>query len=270
MGMSPDNATKLVTAARRSPRPGQRLSRWLPSILILAALALPDRAVAGVRRCATHALTARDLAGAHTAATRALKQLAPLDPAIGFYCRNPMDAWGNFESIRRTTTDGVLQWWAVSCRRETLAWTCDSPELQREFSLDVPMATHIVKAVVRLSSKSDLELARTLVPRALRLVATGVLGSHACAPVLPELPTTAAGLELADRLAAQSPLRLDVWDGNGIELDIGANAPVLLEFKPLRAPPDQQQVCMDDIVIVASPHNGQDTHRRYEARRDRA
>ena len=248
-----------MTATAAAPDRSRRARGLAPALWAAAALiactgpATP--AAAAMRLCSLHSLTVRDYVGARDAAVRAVRGIGPLASKLPEVCRNPTNASAGFETTPRVTPDGVREWWTLRCNRGTGEWSCEAPYRQRTFPLAVPLAGSTVQTVVQLAQASDLDLARVLIPLALRAVSLD--------PSIAEEPSTRGGCRVlpvdasataeasawAATLASGPPLQVSVWDENGIELDF-KNAMVLVEFKPQGAPPEQQQACLSDVVVV--------------------
>ena len=243
---------ELASAARRSSNDRHRtLASIALGVLLLGGTLASLPAAGGQRLCAQRTLTARDLAAAHGAAARALRDLAPLAATVGVFCRNPLraDAW--FESTRRQDPDGVREWYDVQCNRDTESWSCEAPTHQREFELDVPTRGGLRHAIVSLDPTNDVTVARqnaALAVRALDEIRMPL--PSGCAPA-PDGPLVPGPSDAAAGVAPfPQPLNLAVWANDGIQVG-GWPQPLFIQFRKDPAASSRLLVCWNELIVVA-------------------
>jgi hypothetical protein len=146
--------------------------------LLLMALGQAMTARAAMLRCASHELNATDRIQAFG---HAKKQVSRQDGlvSLGWACSNSDFAIATFKTQVETDADGLLSWWALECRRQRLAWTCESKirehRVEVEFERDaepvrvagsVPdgfptdRAKVMIAEAARLASQTDMPLSR--------------------------------------------------------------------------------------------------------------
>ncbi len=219
--------------------------------LVLTMLGTMRPACANMRQCASHSLSVKDLVAVRTAAMRALRGLAPLDPTVGGACRNPTSADAWLESTRHQRPDGIREWWALRCNREADLWSCEATH-EREFDLEVTTVAGEKRAVVRLDPQTDVELARTNVEqvvRALTVQSPKALAEGCVAamtgPVTPDPSRIPAGT-----VPVPQPLGASVAADGAVEVYLGAGDLFQYRVQPDVARTGVSEVCWHGMIVV--------------------
>jgi len=143
-----------------------RINLRIVMLTLLAIIGVTNSGVAGVRKCASHALNRADASAAEAAARAGLPR--SVRPFIAAACWNPNTATTSIETRKSTRADGVEQWWELECKRdESVAWHCDPAEFNQRIRSSVSIGGHTRTLELSFGKDMSLEPAWELTTRAL-------------------------------------------------------------------------------------------------------
>jgi hypothetical protein len=208
-----------------------RVDSRIVMLVLLAIIGVPDSGVAGVRKCASHALNREDAAAAGAAARAGLPR--SVRPFIAGACWNPDNATASIETRKSTQRNGVKQWWELECRREeSVAWHCPAEFKQM---IRLPLSIGDKARIMDLSFSKDisLERARELATRAISIYEDRTVDLHDC------VTGDVMDLRQGSRLPTGShPIRVTVDRESGAEsaylndVDLSFNVPTVANDDP--------------------------------------
>ena len=131
---------------------------WLFLVLVLSTAAPVH---AQMRRCAQHTLEHRDFERLTRVMKAALAPSVRIDAAPQV-CRNSENASSWLETRHHTAADGATEWWILQCNRERGNWSCERPELKREISAEMTIASQMRHLVIHFDERTSILNAREL------------------------------------------------------------------------------------------------------------
>ena len=140
---------------------------WLSAAVFAAMTVQPILAAAAPEICAAYSLSRNEMARALAAARPALP--ASLHVQVMDACWNPDHALADLETSRVLTTQGVQQWWAVSCQRSDSTWTCDRPDFKQFIVVNLAVGDRSHAVELSFGQEIALTRARALASQALTL-----------------------------------------------------------------------------------------------------
>lgn len=208
------------------------------SLVVVSSVILsnPTTANAQLLRCASHHLTTGD----HDEALRRARRLVPknngtLTLISSCWNRDFARAWLRTKIMQ--DTDSVHWWWAVSCNRQTRAWSCDVTR-ERRIEVAITAATKPMTIISSMPDAMSASRARAIIAATWALAMSDEMPLPACSqskddallwrsyrfsPRPPDLEYPAAEIYLADagpsvdygdlRINLDSNDRPICWDG---------------------------------------------------------
>jgi hypothetical protein len=230
-----------------------RLTRVLPVdivalFIVLAWVAAPRMATAGMLKCEAHSLSMEDEASVRAKARAILPKRARIE-TVGA-CRNPNSARAWISTRKTTSAEGVQQWWEFACQRETVVWGCDAPEFKQSIELTLDVEDHARQIELSFDQGTALELARSLVKRALMIYADP-------AARLPSCSSEASGAPAREELNLRNPFAAG-WKSTEVSVSRDAaghsvwlhDVSVEIGFPGSAGEAGVQGLCWDEVIVV--------------------
>jgi hypothetical protein len=148
--------------------PGTRVAWTLAVVGLLTLGALLSRsAAAQMLKCESHALAIDDEASLRAKARAVLPSQARIESVDA--CRNPNRALGWILTRKAITSEGISQWWELSCQRETMIWGCDTPAFKQLIKLTLAIDGQQREVELSFGRDIQLERGRSLAAKALAI-----------------------------------------------------------------------------------------------------
>jgi hypothetical protein len=227
-------------------------SRWgvllLPAAVLAAIAAQPVPSVAAQMDCASDSLTREDIARAQAVARPALPARVHLD--ITFACWNPDQAFAEVATRKTQTPEGVQQWWAVACHRDTSTWACDPPEFKQFIAVNLAVKDQSHAVALSFGQGIPVARARLLASRALSIYVDPTSRIRDCSSIEESGTGPVASHRSDKRASPAEPFHVNVIrDGlmDSVWLD---DVDVKISFGAATKPAGEQSPCWQNVVIV--------------------
>jgi hypothetical protein len=212
----------------------------------ITTLAMPT--FAAEARCAGHSLNRDEIAHAEAVARGVLASSAHL--AVTDACWNGDFALAELATQKATTSEGVQQWWVVSCQREASTWTCDPPEFKQFIAGDLPVTgqPHLVE--LSFERSIPLSRARSLASRALSIYSDPASRLRPCGTIEASTKEPVAIHRADKRASADGSFHVNVTrDGlmDSVWLD---DVEVKISFDATTNPAQEHSPCWQNVVSI--------------------
>jgi len=136
-------------------------------VLFAVAVVVPRAGVAQMLRCESRTLGMDDEASLRARARGMLPRRTRIE-TVGA-CRNPNSARGWLTTRKTKTSEGVDQWWGMSCQREATLWGCDAPHFNQLFDMHVLVGDRERDVALAFDRDTSLKEAQSRASKALGL-----------------------------------------------------------------------------------------------------
>jgi hypothetical protein len=181
----------------------------LAAVCFLACgLVVPRSAAAQMFRCESRALSMDDEASLRAKA-RGLLPIRTRIETVGA-CRNPNSARAWISTRKTNTSEGVAQWWELSCQREATLWECGPPAFKQIFDMRVRVGEQERDVALAFDRETPLGEAQSRASKALALYFDPVANPPEC-PASTAADSEWAKLRERNRLPkGDEPIRVTV------------------------------------------------------------
>lgn len=222
----------------------QFVALFFSYIACIPHMAFAVTADAAQMDCASYSLSRNEIARALAVARPTLPISVRLE--VSFACWNPDHALAVLETSRVLTTEGVQQWWAVSCQRNESTWACDRPEFKQ--FIVVNLAVGDQPHAVELSFGKEIAgaRARALAAQALTFYMDTGSPLRDCSTIEDSAKSPVGSHRGDKRMSAAEPFHVNVIRDGSTDSVWLNDVDVIISFDPA----DKWSPCWRDIEIV--------------------